>query len=74
MIRVEGPIDEIQTCEGSDAELELTVYPNADHDAWTRTYDLSAGHDIYAWMLEHTNDENSSVGEAARDRYAPAHE
>ena len=56
MIRVEGPIDEIQTCEGTDAELELTVYPNADHDAWTRTYDLSAGHDIYAWMLEHTND------------------
>lgn len=57
MIRVEGPIDEIQNCEGADAvELELTVYPNADHDAWTRTYDLSAGHDVYAWMLEHTND------------------
>ena len=56
-IRVEGPIDEIQACEGTDAiELELTVYPNADHDAWTRTYDLSAGHDVYAWMLEHTND------------------
>jgi hypothetical protein len=39
--------------------MELTVYPDADHfenDAWTRTYDLSAGHDIYAWLLEHTND------------------
>ena len=57
MVHVEGPIDEIQACEGSDPiELELTVYPNADHDAWTRTYNLSAGHDIYAWMLEHTND------------------
>ena len=20
-------------------------------DAWSRTYDLSAGHDIYAWLL-----------------------
>ena len=56
-IRVEGPIAEIQACEGTGAiELELTVYPNADHDAWTRTYDLTAGHDIYAWMLEHTNE------------------
>ena len=54
---IEGPIAEIQACEGPDAiELELTVYPNADHDAWTRTYDLTAGHDIYAWMLEHTNE------------------
>ena len=56
-IHVEGPMDQIRSCEGSDAiELELTVYPNADHDAWTRTYDLSAGHDIYAWLLEHTAD------------------
>jgi hypothetical protein len=22
----------------------------------TRTYDLTAGHDIYAWLLGHTND------------------
>ena len=34
-------------------ELELTIYPAADHDAWTRTYDLSAGNDVYAWLLEH---------------------
>ena len=34
-------------------ELEFTVYQDADHDAWTRTYDLSAGHDIYGWLLEH---------------------
>ena len=57
MVHVLEPIDQILACEGADAvELELTVYPNADHDAWTRTYDLTAGHDIYAWMLEHTAD------------------
>jgi hypothetical protein len=25
-----------------------------DHDSWTRTYDLSAGHDIYDWLLGFT--------------------
>jgi predicted peptidase len=34
-------------------ELELTIYPDADHDAWTRTYDLSAGNDVYEWLLKH---------------------
>jgi hypothetical protein len=32
-------------------DVRLTVYPRTDHDAWSRTYDLSAGHDIYAWLL-----------------------
>jgi predicted peptidase len=31
----------------------LTLYPDADHDAWSRTYDLTAGHNIYDWMLRH---------------------
>jgi len=53
---VEGQIDQIRACDGAEsAEIELTVYPDADHDApWSRTYDLSAGDDIYAWMLEHS--------------------
>ncbi len=32
-------------------DVELTVYPGVDHDSWTRTYDLSAGNDIYDWLL-----------------------
>lgn len=31
----------------------LTVYPGVGHDSWTRTYDGSAGHDIYSWLLMH---------------------
>ena len=46
----------IQLLLPSGEPVELTVYPDADHDAWSRTYDLSAGHDIYAWLLEHTNE------------------
>jgi hypothetical protein len=32
-------------------DAKMTIYPGVGHDSWTRTYDLSAGHDIYAWML-----------------------
>ena len=31
--------------------VKITTYPDAGHDSWTRTYDLSAGNDIYAWLL-----------------------
>jgi predicted peptidase len=52
----DGQMAEIRACEGTEpAELTFTVYPDADHNAWTQTYDLSAGNDIYAWMLEHSN-------------------
>lgn len=32
-------------------EAKLTIYPGVGHDSWTRTYDGSAGHDIYTWLL-----------------------
>ncbi|HKZ20604.1 MAG TPA: hypothetical protein VJQ57_10875 [Acidimicrobiia bacterium] len=61
-IHIQGPIDQIRACNDSDAtEIRLTVYPDADHfdhDAWRRTYDLSAGHDIYAWLLSHKRESN----------------
>jgi dienelactone hydrolase len=57
---VEGQRDQIRACEGAESvEMELTIYPDAyhvDNNAWDRTYDLSARNDIYAWMLEHTNE------------------
>jgi predicted peptidase len=28
-----------------------TMYPGVGHDSWSRTYDSSAGHDIYGWLL-----------------------
>jgi predicted peptidase len=57
VVHIEAPMEQIQACDDpAPTEMRLTVYPDADHfdsDAWTRTYDLSAGNDIYAWMLEH---------------------
>lgn len=52
---VEDAIARLRSCtDPAPSELELTVYPDADHDAWTRTYDLSAGHDVFAWLLAHS--------------------
>jgi predicted peptidase len=42
-------------CPQPRKEVIFTTYPGVGHvDSWTRTYDLSAGHDIYTWMLSKT--------------------
>jgi hypothetical protein len=39
-------------CPRPHRPVDYTVYPGVDHGgAWVRTYDLSAGHDVYAWLL-----------------------
>ena len=43
-------IDALEKCSPSPWPKE-TIYPKSGHDAWSMTYDLSAGHDIYSWML-----------------------
>ena len=35
-------------------DVRYTVYPGVGHDAWTQTYDLSSGNDIYTWLLGFT--------------------
>src|SRR5690606_25299236 len=42
-----------------------TIYPKNGHDAWTQTYNLSSGHDIYTWLLSHTNKRNSTPSNKA---------
>ncbi len=44
----------IQACKNpAPIDAKLTVYPGVAHDAWTRTFDLSAGNNVYAWLLTH---------------------
>ena len=31
-------------------DVQLTLYPEANHDSWTETY---ANDKLYAWMLSH---------------------
>lgn len=37
----------LKKCGG---QATLTIYPDADHDSWTRTYDNP---ELYAWFLSH---------------------
>jgi alpha-beta hydrolase superfamily lysophospholipase len=38
-------------CPMPRKDAKYTVYPGVGHDSWTRTFDLSAGNDVYAWLL-----------------------
>lgn len=47
------PLDGLATCPQPPAlPSQKTIYPDVGHNSWSRTYDLSEGHDIYAWMLQ----------------------
>jgi hypothetical protein len=47
-------VDALNRCQPPPAEpARLTVYGGAGHEVWSRTYDGSGGHDIYAWLLAH---------------------
>lgn len=49
-------INSLMACDPAP-DVKLTIYPDETaHDAWTKTYDLSAGNDIYAWLLEHQHE------------------
>ncbi len=64
-----APVRRLRHCE-HHADARLTLYPDADHgdpvEPWTRTYDLSAGHDIYAWLLRHRLSVHTSCGRTIR--------
>ena len=48
------PLTGMQGCSSPAAvDARLTIYPGVGHDSWTQTYNLSAGHDIYAWLMTH---------------------
>ncbi|MBD0338064.1 MAG: hypothetical protein ICV67_02095 [Thermoleophilia bacterium] len=52
--RISESIADLEACsDPPPVDVRLTIYPDAGHDSWSRTYDLSAGHDVYAWLLEH---------------------
>ncbi len=47
-------VDALNACQPPPGEpARLTVYPDAGHEVWSRTYDGSGGYDIYGWLLAH---------------------
>jgi len=47
------PLAKLNACSPPPVDAKLTVYPGVTHDSWTRTFDLSAGNDVYGWLLSH---------------------
>lgn len=47
-----GPINNLLACDPQPLNVQMTIYPGVGHNSWSRTYDMSAGHDIYQWMLQ----------------------
>ena len=46
--RSEEMVEALKACGG---DVRFTVYPDLEHDSWTRTYDNPA---LYEWFLQHT--------------------
>ncbi|MCF6226213.1 MAG: hypothetical protein L3J22_07945 [Xanthomonadales bacterium] len=52
-----GPINNIAACQQPrPVDASMVIYPGVGHNSWRRTYDLSAGHDIYQWFLNFRNE------------------
>ena len=45
--RSEDMVEALKACGG---DVRFTVYPDLEHDSWTRTYDDPA---LYEWLLQH---------------------
>lgn len=49
------PLDEsermVRMIEQAGGDVQLTVYPEAEHDSWMATY---ANADLYEWLLSHS--------------------
>ena len=50
------PLDGLAKCtDPVPVDATKTIYEGVGHNSWKATYSLSAGHDIYQWLLKHTN-------------------
>lgn len=45
------PMGHLLECPPREEQI-LTIYPGVGHDSWSRTYDGSAGHDVWNWLLD----------------------
>lgn len=50
----EQMLEKLKSCGGSD--VKLTIYPEANHDSWTETYN---NEELYNWLLEHSLDKTN---------------
>jgi len=46
----------VETMKRIGAEIKFTIYPEANHDAWTETYNNP---EVYEWLLKHSLDQKT---------------
>jgi len=51
VVPLRGSREMVQALKKSGGHVRLTIYPDADHDSWTQTYNNPA---IYDWLLQHS--------------------
>ncbi|MCA9706867.1 MAG: hypothetical protein KDK70_13525 [Myxococcales bacterium] len=47
------PLEALLACEPPPVDARMTLFPGVRHESWHQVYDLSSGHDVYAWLLSH---------------------
>ncbi len=58
-----SPINNLlMNCQNpAPVDTSMVIYPGVGHNSWRRTYDLSAGHNIYLWFLRYRNENALAV-------------
>ena len=50
VVPVEESKDLVEAINARGGNAKLTIYPDANHDSWTETYN---NQELYDWLLEH---------------------
>ncbi len=51
VVPLKGSEEMVTALQRAGGDVKLTIYPDLDHDSWTKTYDNPA---IYDWLLRHS--------------------
>ena len=55
VVLVKAAEDMVAALKKCGSDVRLTIYPDANHDSWTETYN---NEELYKWMMEQSLDKN----------------
>ncbi len=56
-VPVERSVEMVEAIKSNGGDAKLTIYPDAQHDSWTETYDNP---ELYQWFLKHQRINNET--------------
>ena len=51
VVDVKKTIEMVGALKACGGNVKLTIYPEAEHDSWTQTYENK---EVYEWLLKHS--------------------